>query len=98
VTTERCSWCQADLIDFPHGIAESHKVAPADSQDCPGSGYPAVMTPGMMRGVPNTPGTPRRTIRVPDGLWEAAQAKAGERGDNLSDVIRRALERYVRRR
>lgn len=48
-------------------------------------------------GVPNTPGTPRRTIRVPDELWDAAQAKAQERGENLSDVIRKALERYVRR-
>jgi hypothetical protein len=50
-----------------------------------------------LRSVPNTPGTPRRTIRVPDALWDAAQTKAEERGDNLSDVIRRALERYVKR-
>lgn len=42
--------------------------------------------------------TPRRTIRVADGLWEAAQAKAEERGESLSDVLRRALERYVKRR
>ncbi|MGZ4621479.1 MAG: ribbon-helix-helix domain-containing protein [Blastococcus sp.] len=56
------------------------------------------MTPAIMRGVPNTPGTPRRTIRIPDHLWEAAQAKAEARGDNLSDVIRRALERYVKAR
>lgn len=47
--------------------------------------------------VPNTPGTPRRTIRVPDALWDAAQAKAQERGENLSDAIRKALERYVKR-
>lgn len=55
------------------------------------------MTPGMMRGVPNTPGTPRRTIRVANELWDAAQAKAEERGESVSDVIRRALERYVKR-
>lgn len=39
---------------------------------------------------------PTRNIRVPDVLWAAAKAKADERGDNLSEVIRRALERYVR--
>lgn len=50
-----------------------------------------------LRSVPNTPGTPRRTIRVPDELWDAAQARAAERGENLSDVIRKALERYARR-
>ena len=47
---------------------------------------------------PNTPGTPRRTIRVADALWEAAQAKAQERGEDLSTVLRKALERYVKRR
>jgi len=39
---------------------------------------------------------PSRNIRVPDVLWAAAKAKADEQGDNLSEVIRRALERYVR--
>lgn len=41
---------------------------------------------------------PHRTVRVPDDLWRGAQAKAAERGDNLSEVIRQALTRYVRRR
>jgi len=36
-------------------------------------------------------------IRIPDGLWDEAQAKADERGDNLSEEIRRFLERYVKR-
>lgn len=35
-------------------------------------------------------------IRIPDKLWTAAQAKADEEDDNLSEVIRRALERYVK--
>ena len=39
--------------------------------------------------------TPRRTVRVPDGLWRAAKASAEARGDTLTLVIRRALERYV---
>ena len=42
--------------------------------------------------------TPRRTVRVSDEVWAAAQAKATERGDNLSDVIREALVRYARRK
>jgi predicted DNA-binding protein len=39
--------------------------------------------------------TPLRAIRVDDELWEAAQAKAKERGDNLSAVIRDALRAYI---
>jgi hypothetical protein len=54
------------------------------------------MTPATMRRVPNTPGTPRRTIRASDQLWDAASAKAKERGEDLSSVIRTALEKYVR--
>lgn len=39
-----------------------------------------------------------RSLRVPEALWEAAKAKADERQENISDVIREALERYVKRR
>lgn len=38
-----------------------------------------------------------RSLRVPEKLWEAVKAKADEREENISDVIREALERYVRR-
>jgi predicted transcriptional regulator len=38
-----------------------------------------------------------KSVRVPDELWKAAQAKADERGEILSEVIRAALERYVKR-
>ncbi|HET6911265.1 MAG TPA: CopG family transcriptional regulator [Mycobacteriales bacterium] len=48
--------------------------------------------------MPNTPGTPRRTIRVPDDLWDAAAEKAAERGESLSGVLRKALERYVKQK
>jgi hypothetical protein len=44
------------------------------------------------------PKTTIRGVRVPNELWEAAQAKADERGDNLSAVIRAFLVRYVRRK
>lgn len=39
-----------------------------------------------------------RSIRVPAKLWEAAKAKADEREESISDVIREALEAYLRRR
>lgn len=38
-----------------------------------------------------------RVVRVPDALWEAAQATADERGDNLSEEIRKFLERYAKK-
>lgn len=49
--------------------------------------------------MPDQPraGNPARAVRVEDELWHAAQARAAERGETVSDVIRRALERYVRR-
>lgn len=46
----------------------------------------------------NKPNMVMRSLRVPAGLWEAAKAKAVEREENLSDVIRDALERYVKRK
>ena len=39
-----------------------------------------------------------KAVRVPDELWRAAQAKADERDEYLSEVIRKALERYVSRK
>ena len=36
-------------------------------------------------------------IRVPRELRDAAKMKANERGEVLSEVIRKALERYVKR-
>ena len=56
-----------------------------------------VMTP-RLGAMPNQPKTPQRTVRVPDEVWDAAKVKAKERGDNLSDVIRRALQRYAGRK
>jgi predicted DNA binding CopG/RHH family protein len=56
------------------------------------------MTPGTLARVPNQPKTPQRTVRISDELWSAAKAKAEERGDELSAVIRAALERYVKRK
>jgi len=38
------------------------------------------------------------TLRVPRKLRDAANARASERGEYLSEVIRKALERYVSRK
>ena len=46
--------------------------------------------------MPNKPKTPLRNVRVPSPLWEAARSRAAELGDNLSDIIRKALEDYVK--
>ena len=38
--------------------------------------------------------TPLRAVRVPDDVWQAAQAEAAQRGESVSAVIVRALRRY----
>lgn len=55
------------------------------------------MTPGRLLGVPNAPKTPLKSFRIPEALYRAAQEKAAERGESVSDVVRAALQRYVRR-
>ena len=37
-----------------------------------------------------------RVIRVPDKLWRAAQVRASERDETLSEAVRKFLERYTR--
>jgi hypothetical protein len=44
-----------------------------------------------------TRGTIHRTVRVEDALWLPAMAKAKERGEKLSDIIRAALRAYLER-
>lgn len=48
--------------------------------------------------MPNRPrvDNPARSVRVPDPLWEAAKVRAAERGETVTDVLVRALRRYVR--
>jgi len=38
-----------------------------------------------------------RSVKVEDDLWAAALAKADERGEILSEEIRRFLARYVKK-
>lgn len=37
-----------------------------------------------------------RVVRVPDQLWDAAKTRADEKGETVSDAIRKFLERYTR--
>lgn len=40
--------------------------------------------------------TPPRSVRVPEDLWQAAKARAEDKGETVTDAIVRALKRYVR--
>lgn len=46
---------------------------------------------------PNAPKTPLRTIRVDDDLWRKAQQRAEAEGRTVSDIVREALRKYVKR-
>ena len=37
-----------------------------------------------------------RVIRIPDALWEAAKVRADEKGETVSEAVRKFLERYTR--
>lgn len=56
----------------------------------------AVKTTGK-RGVTKrkSRGTPQRSVRVPDKLWDAALAKTKKNGETLASVITEALQSYV---
>lgn len=46
--------------------------------------------------MPNQPATQHRSVRVSDELWEAVKRAAADQDETVTDVIIRALERYVR--
>ena len=76
-------------------------AASSDTTATPASASSAVFSASTATGAPMPdqprPDNPARAVRVEDGLWHAAKARAAERGESVSDVIRRALERYVKR-
>lgn len=37
-----------------------------------------------------------RVVRVSDRVWEAAKTKADEKGETVSEAVRKFLERYGR--
>lgn len=45
----------------------------------------------MMMLMVGSGATPRRTVRIPDDLWEAATARAADEGVTTSDLLRRLL-------
>lgn len=49
-----------------------------------------------MTPMPNAPRTPLRSFRIPDDLYLEAQRVAATQDESVSDVVRRALERYVK--
>lgn len=48
--------------------------------------------------MPNAPRPDNKahTIRASDELWEKAKKRAAERGETVSEAVRRFLERYTR--
>lgn len=46
--------------------------------------------------MPKRPQTPPRSVRVSNELWQAAKERADEKGETVTDVLVRALKRYVR--
>lgn len=50
-----------------------------------------------LRRVPNQPKTPLHSFRVETELWNAARDLARENDETIADVLRAALEKYVRR-
>lgn len=53
--------------------------------------------PPRLAAVPNQPKTPHRSFRIPPDLYEAAQRIAAANGDTLTEVVKDALVRYVKR-
>lgn len=55
------------------------------------------MTSTTVRGMAKPSMEVNISFRVPRTLRDAARAKAEERQENVSDVLREALEKYVKR-
>ena len=47
--------------------------------------------------MPNKPSTPARSVRLPDPLWAALQRIAEQTRLSTSEVVRLALEDWVKR-
>ena len=62
-----------------------------------GHGDDATQRGPLVALMPNQPKTPLRTVRISEEVWAAAMRKAIDRGETVSDVIRRALVRYSKR-
>lgn len=58
-------------------------------------GLPFVDTFVYTRGMPRKPMV-QRMLRVPEDLWDRAKVRADEKGETVSEAVRKFLERYVR--
>jgi hypothetical protein len=47
------------------------------------------------RGRPATGTTRHKSMRIPDGVWRAAKAKAAAEGRTVTDVVTELLQRYI---
>ena len=47
--------------------------------------------------MPNKPKTPLRAFRIDDELWLEAVRIASARGESVSEILRDALKRYVKK-
>lgn len=59
------------------------------------SGANVVNTPDTLPPVGKPPMV-MRSVRVPEKLWNAARARCEETEQNISDVVRDALEEFVK--
>lgn len=80
-----------DRIAVDKLVAATEREATRPGQEC------CAMTPTTVSRVPNQPKTPMHSFRCPDELWEAAKATADKRGESVAEVLRKTLERYVKR-
>lgn len=46
--------------------------------------------------MPNQPKTPVRTVRIADEIWAELKKRAAAQGVTASDLLREALEKFLR--
>jgi hypothetical protein len=56
-----------------------------------------VRTPGRIKGMPNSPRTQHRSVRVPDADWADLDAATKSIGSDRGTVIKEFIRWYLRR-
>lgn len=88
-----------------HALLSSHLTVVVATGGGPCVGQPDLLgtdvTPRYQRKdrdnlMPNAPRTPLKSFRIPEDLYREAQQIAADEDQSVSDVVRKALERYVR--
>lgn len=95
------------MTPTPHWALSASSNLRADHVAC-SCGYAGPDLPGHFRDsrneheaaviapMPNKPKTPMHSFRVEDELWEAAKKRAEERGETLTEALRKFLRRYTK--